>query len=269
MPALPGRPANSGSNKGEMHPAYSAGYSDPLQIGVCHQQRQIPLSSRSGFYLAKDRVESDFTHSQSVGGQDLVTSNIFRHDSSFSDLHKKGYNAGSRPSQLHRSVRSSDSVNDGSHKNHFASLQSSASRLTDKDPCTSKTQTLQMEQHSDSPTRPRISSSNAYYPNGCEPQRLGFPSGTTEIPWVFRHFSKTINQHTGTPDNLVCTVNSTNQGLSDTDFMRQHSSNSSSTKRQFSSFSTICSSRTGMEKSENVQLEPHSFSHRGQIQHFS
>ena len=252
-----------------MYPAYSAGYSNPLQIGVCHQQQQIPLSSSSGFYRARDRVESVFTHSQGVGGQDHVASNIFRHDSSLTDLHKKSYNAGSRPSQLHRSVRSSDSTNDVSHKDHFASLQSNTTGLSDKDSHTSQTQTMQMEQHSDCPTMPGVSSSNAYYPDGREPPRLGIPSGATEIPRVFRHFSKTVNQHTGTPHHLVRTVNSTYQGLSNTGSVRQHSSNSSSTTRQFSSFSTSCSSGTGMEKSKKVQLEPHSFSHRGQIQHFS
>ena len=173
MSRLPGRPANSGSNKGVMYPAYTAGYSDPLQIGACHQRQQIPLRSSSGFYLARDRVEPVFTHSQGVRGQDHITSNIFRHDSSLSDLHKKSDNASSRPSQLHRSVRSSYSANDGNHQDHFASLQSSATGFSDKDPYTSETQTLQMDQHTDSPTMPGVSSSNAHYPNGREPQRLG------------------------------------------------------------------------------------------------
>ena len=267
--SLPGRPANSGSNKREMYPAHSAGYSNPLQVGVCHQRQQIPLGSSSGFYLARDRVESVFSHSPGLGGQDHISSNIFREDSSLTDLHKKSHNAGSRPSKLHRSVRSSDPPDDGSHKNHFASLQSSATGFSDKDPCPSEAQTLQMEQHTDSPTMPGVTSPNAHHPDGCEPQRLGIPSGATEIPRVLRLFSKSVNQHSGTPDHLVRTVNSTHQGSSHTDSVRQYSSNSSSTTRQFSPLSTLCSSGTGMEKSKKVQLEPHSFPHRGQIQHFS
>ena len=266
---LPGRPTNSGSNKGEMYPAYTASYSDPLQIGVCHQRKQIPLSSSSSFYLARDRVEPVVTHSQGVRGQDRVASNILRHDSSLSNLHKKRDNAGSRSSQLHRPVRSCDSANDGNHQDHLASFQSSATGFSDKDPYISETQTLQMDQHTDSPTMPGVSSSNAHYPNGREPQRLGIPSGATEIPRGFRHFSKSINQHSGTPDHLVRTVNSTHQGFSNSDFVRQYSSNRSSTSRQFPSLSTLCPSGTSMEKSKKVQLEPHSFSHRGQIQHFS
>ena len=269
VPTLFGRPANSGSNKGEMCTAYSTGYSDSLQIGVYHQRQQISPSSSSGFYLARDRVESDVTHSQGVRGQDHIPSNIFRFDSSLSDLHKKSYHAGSGPSQLHRSMRPSDSANDGSHQDHFASLQSSTTGFSDNDPYTSETQTLQMDQHTDSPTMPGVSSSNAHYPNGCEPQRLGIPSGATEIPRGFRRFSKSFNQHSGTSDHLVRTVNSTYQGFSNSDFVRQHSSNSSSTARQFSSFSSLCSSGTGMEKSKKVQLDPHNFSHRGQIQHSS
>ena len=267
VPTLPGRPTHRGSNKGEVPSSYSNSLTDSQQARLHCQRKEVTFNSSTGLPLARDRVGFDIAHSQGITRQDLQPSNITGHDPSVTNLHEESYNASAGLSQLHRTLRSSDSTYDGGYKDHTASVQTKITRCPNKDSGTSEIQTLQMVQPSNNSTTTRVTSPITHHTNRCQQPRLGFPGGPEEVSRIFRQVSKTVKQYTGTSHNLVRPHNSSYQRSGDSDFVRQYRSDSSSQTRQLSSFSSSISSRANMEKSKSLQMDPYSITHRRPIQY--
>ena len=95
-------------------------------------------------------------------------------------------------------------------------------------------------------------------------QGLGFQIESQRFHGIF---NKSVNQHTGAPDHIVRILYCPDKRTSDPDLMRQHNSYRSSSTKQFTTLSTLIPSRTDLEKSGMVQLDPNSFTHSREVQY--
>ena len=267
VPTLPGRSPNHRTNKRNVPSPYTVGSSNPDQVGFQDQQQKVPPNPISGVYLARNRLGSQIALGSSSPGQSAVSSNIPIVYSSFKYLHKENRNAATGFSKLHRPVRPSDSDTPRHNSDHITPIQTNFGQRPHTDPQTLETETLQMEQNPNNSTTFGFARSNSNYSDRCITSRLGVPNKSTTLPWSVRQINKTLHQHIGTSDDLVCLVDSQYQKSGNSSPLRQHNSHSSSEERQFPSVSTIVSSRADLETGHQVQLDSHSFTHRRQVQY--
>ena len=267
VPSLLRRPVNSCSIKRSVHSPYTTSSSDPYQLGFSDQQQQVSSNPLTGVHMARNRVGSSFTHSSGNAGEDVVPSSFPGHDSLFSNLHKEGCDAASGFGQLHRPIRPSRQAPLIDHKDYLASLQTGITKHTHTNTIPLEIQTLQVGQPYKNSTEPGVPLPIADNSNRCLSSRLGLPNRSKKVSWGFRQVHEIINQHAGTSDHMVRSVNSPHQKFGYPNHVRQHDGHCSSTARQLTSFSALLSGRTHLEKSSSVQLDFDSFTHRGQIQY--
>ena len=267
VPCLFGRSVDNLPHKRAMHPTQTESPAHPCQFGIHSQPPKITPISRSGVYLARNRVESTFTHSAGYTRQNIVSSNISQFHSSVPNVHQTSCHATTRPSKLHRSIRSSGQSSTLSDKKHIVPFPGSLSKRAHTNPLPLETQTLQVVQPHDSPTGSGITSTISHNSDRRLSAGLGFSNRKSKVSWSFRQVCESFNQHTGAPNHMVCTLDCPNKRSRDPDLMRQQNSYCSSSTRQLTTLSALVPSRTDLEKSNKAQLDPNSFTHSREVQY--
>ena len=267
VPTLLGRSPNNCSNERKMPSTYTAGPSDSTKIGLHDQQQEIPPSPCTSVHLVRDRLGSDIPYGSSYTGKNAISSNIPVINTSLPYMHQKSSDATTRISKLHRTVRPSRPCAPGRNKDYLTALQTTVPRCPYTDPILLASKTLQMEEHSNNSATLGVTSALADHSNGCFSSGLGVSNKPSSLSRKVRQVNEVFNQHTGTPDHMVCPADSPNQGSDYTSPMRQHGSDSSSEERQLPSFSPFFSSRTDLETGDSIQLDSHNIAYRRQVQY--
>ena len=263
---LPGRFANTCSNKRRMLTSSPTGSTSTEQTRFTSKQQKVKTNSSTNFRVAGNLLESSKSYSKSVTRKNNHVSGKREESSTSSYLLKKRSNESSGTSKLHRTMRSNCKTDVVNYKNNLKIVQKESSRFNDRNSNEFKDTSMQMDLQQNPSSTVGISNSTLHYPNGCFTRRMGIPDQQDKFPWRIRRDNGLFNKHIRTSNSVVLPFNNFRKKQHNPNFVRQFNSCCSIKESRFNKILHVFSGRIDMAQSSSIQLEPQGSSHQRKLQ---